>query len=130
MKTSFEKFMASSAVKVELGQNKVELALLDDMKVTIDNAKARIKSLKSAEKQVLDLISTASKLQEKLQDEYGFANSDSVVIENALERTMKAAKDLGIDPNSIPQIKELKSIEQELLKAIIDADSTLAKYNG
>ena len=37
MKTSFEKFMASSAVsKVELGGMKVELALIDDAKKGMD----------------------------------------------------------------------------------------------
>lgn len=40
MKTSFEKFMASSAVKVELGEVKVELGKLDDLnKELMDNNK-------------------------------------------------------------------------------------------
>lgn len=40
MKTSYEKFMASSAVKVELGEVKVELGKLDDLnKELMDNNK-------------------------------------------------------------------------------------------
>ena len=39
-------------------------------------------------------------------------------------------EELGIDPNSIAEIKQLKALAQQLDKAIIDADSTLAKYNG
>lgn len=116
--------MASNAVQ------KVNLSLLDDVKARIDEAKKRIKDLKAAEKAVLDLIENASKFQEKLQDEYGFANSLSVVVENVLERTEKSAKELGLDPNSIAEIKQLKSIEQELLSAIISADDTRSKYNG
>ena len=124
MKTSFHKFMASNAVK------KVNLSLLDDVKSRIDESKIRIKDLKAAEKAVLDLIENANKFQEKLQDEYGFANSLSVVVENALARAEKSAKELGLDPNSITEIKQLKSIEQELLNAIISADETRSKYNG
>jgi hypothetical protein len=124
MKTSFHKFMASNAVK------KVNLSLLDDVKARIDESKIRIKDLKAAEKAVLDLIENANKFQEKLQDEYGFANSLSVVVENALARAEKSAKELGLDPNSITEIKQLKSIEQELLNAIISADETRSKYNG
>lgn len=134
MKTSFEKFMNSTAVeeisKVELASIKVDLALLDDVKARIDEAKKRISDLKTAEKLVLDLIANASKFQDKLEAEYGFANSLSTVIENALSRTEKSAKELGIDPNSIAEIKQLKALAQQLDKAIIDADSTLAKYNG
>lgn len=134
MKTSFQKFMASSAVqevsKVEMASVKVDLALLDDVKARIDEAKKRISDLKTAEKLVLDLIANASKFQDKLEAEYGFANSLSTVIENALSRTEKSAKELGIDPNSIAEIKQLKALAQQLDKAIIDADSTLAKYNG
>lgn len=124
MKTSFHKFMASNAVQ------RVNLSLLDDVKARIDESKKRIKDLKAAEKAVLDLIENANKFQEKLQDEYGFANSLSVVVENALARAEKSAKELGLDPNSIAEIKQLKSIEQELLSAIISADETRAKYNG
>lgn len=108
----------------------INLALLDDVKARIDEAKKRISTLKMAEKAVLDLIQNAGKLQSKLEDEYGFANSLENVIANALDRTTKSAKDLGIDPNSIPEIKQLKSLSQELGKAIISADDTLSKYNG
>ena len=58
---------------------RVELALLDDVKARIDEAKKRISDLKTAEKLVLDLIANASKFQDKLESEYGFANSLSVV---------------------------------------------------
>jgi flagellar biosynthesis regulator FlaF len=134
MKTSYEKFMASSAVQeisnVELASVKVDLALLDDVKARIDEARKRISDLKTAEKLVLDLIANASKFQSKLESEYGFANSLSTVIENALSRAEKSAKELGVDPNGIAEIKQLKTLAQQLDKAIIDADSTLAKYNG
>ena len=123
--------MASNAVnKVELSEIKVELALLDDVKARIDEAKKRISDLKTSEKLVLDLIANASKFQSKLESEYGFANSLSTVIENALSRAEKSAKELGIDPNGIAEIKQLKTLAQQLDKAIMDADSTLAKYNG
>jgi len=107
-----------------------KLALLDDVKARIDEAKKRIQTLKAAEKGVLDLIQNAGKLQSKLEDEYGFANSLENVIANAIERTNKSAKELGIDANSIPEIKQLKTLSQELGKAIISADDTLSKYNG
>jgi chromosome segregation ATPase len=123
-KTSFHKFMdATNAIKVEL-------ALLDEAKTKITEAKQQIASLKSANKAMQDLFQNAEKFSDKLNDEYGFANSLTVVIQNAIGRTEKAAKDLGIDINAISEIKELKSLLQQLDREIVNADSTRQLYNG
>jgi chromosome segregation ATPase len=109
---------------------KVEFALLDEAKTKITEAKQQLASLKAANKAMQDLFQNAEKFSDKLNDEYGFANSLTVVIQNAIARTEKAAKDLGIDVNAIAEIKELKSLLQQLDKEIVNADSTRQLYNG
>lgn len=109
---------------------KVELALVDELKTRIAESKDRIDSLKRSEKVLLDLFDTAAKLANNLQDEYGFSMSLNNVIDRSIERIQVAAKELGVDFNSINEVKQLQSIQQELLKTAMKAESTLKAYRS
>lgn len=109
---------------------KVELALVDELKTRIIESKDRIDSLKRSEKVLLDLFDTAAKFANDLQNEYGFSMSLNNVIERSIERAQIAAKELGVDFNSIKEVKQLQSIQQELLKTVMKAELTLKAYRS
>lgn len=73
MKTSFEKFMASSAVKVELGEVKVELAMDDIVELVstyyqiTDNAQSKAKGILSSLREVNSLYENAIKQEAFMQ---------------------------------------------------------------
>lgn len=109
---------------------KVELALVDELKTRITESKKAIDSVKRSEKSLFDVFDTASKLADELKVEYNSANSLNSVIERSIERARVAANELGVDFNSIKEVKELQSIQQQLLKSLLDADSTLKAYRS
>ena len=106
MKTSFEKFMASSAVRevsnVELGAVKVELGIVDDFEMDADalevGVKREIGDFMKA-KQVLESVKTNLDIREKF-----IANAMKVYAE-----IEKQAKFMGIDvpPKAIASLKKV-----------------------
>jgi hypothetical protein len=106
MKTSFEKFMASSAVQevsnVELGAVKVELGIVDDFEMDADalevGVKREIGDFMKA-KQVLESVKTNLDIREKF-----IANAMKVYAE-----IEKQAKFMGIDvpPKAIASLKKV-----------------------
>jgi hypothetical protein len=106
MKTSFEKFMASSAVQevsnVELGAVKVELGIVDDFEMDADalevGVKREIGDFMKA-KQVLESVKTNLDIREKF-----IANAIKVYAE-----IEKQAKFMGIDvpPKAIASLKKV-----------------------
>ena len=109
---------------------KVELALVDELKTRIAESKQAIASVKQSEKALLDLFDTAAKFASDLQSEYGVSMSLNNVIDRSIERIQVAAKELGVDFNSINELKQLQSIQQELLKSLSSADGTLKAYRS
>jgi archaellum component FlaC len=109
---------------------KVELALVDELKTRIAESKQAIASVKQSEKALLDLFDTAAKFASDLQSEYGVSMSLNNVIDRSIERIQVAAKELGVDFNSINEVKQLQSIQQELLKSLSSADGTLKAYRS
>jgi hypothetical protein len=107
---------------------KVNLALIDDVKARIEETKTRLATLSTAFKNMNQIVQNFEKAKINLNDEYGFANSLTTVNENALKRTVDAAKLLGLDPNSIAEVKQLQTIEQSLFKLLIEADKVRQKY--
>lgn len=92
MKTSFQKFMASSAVKVELGEVKVDLALIDDANAQVVAVNTKLdKALKSA--RTLAML-------------FNEINRDSKVADKTIETALTAAKELGVDVTSIKALKD------------------------
>lgn len=106
MKTSFEKFMASSAIRevsnVELGAVKVELGIVDDFEMDADalevGVKREIGDFMKA-KQVLESVKTNLDIREKF-----IANAMKVYAE-----IEKQAKFMGIDvpPKAIASLKKV-----------------------
>jgi hypothetical protein len=122
-KQSIYNILASKPVKVEL-------ALVDELKTRIAESKKAIASVKQSEKALLDLFDTAAKFASDLQSEYGVSMSLNNVIDRSIERTQIAAKELGVDFNSINEVKQLQSIQQELLKSLLSAEGTLKAYRS
>jgi hypothetical protein len=122
-KQSIYNILASKPVKVEL-------ALVDELKTRIAESKKAIDSVKRSEKALLDLFDTAAKFASDLQSEYGVSTSLNNVIDRSIERTQIAAKELGVDFNSINEVKQLQSIQQELLKSLLSAEGTLKAYRS
>jgi hypothetical protein len=102
MKTSFEKFMASSAVnQVELGEHKIELALIDDVKNKRDIAASNIVRLKGKMKSdAMEFDKWITQLVESMDD---------------MTKLIQQAKDLGAD-STVKQLESLKSSTNSLTK--------------
>jgi len=92
MKTSFQKFMASEAVKVELGEVKVDLALVDDANAQVVAVSAKLdKALKNA--RTLAML-------------FNEINRDAKSADKTIEMGIKAAKDLGVDISSFKSLRD------------------------
>jgi hypothetical protein len=112
MKTSFEKFMASSAVQsVELGEHKVELALLDELV----NANMEAGSLLVIQKE----LSAAYKRLEQSKK----LNSDALV---KAKKGLESAKELG-DQKTIDTFNRWVAT---FTKDIASADKAIAQLKN
>lgn len=109
---------------------KTDLALIDEVKARITDVKQKIASVKQSEKALLDLFDTASKLANQLETEFGTGTSLSNVVTKAVDRTETAAKQLGVNSSTIAEVKEVLSLQQELEKALMKAESTLKAYRS
>ena len=109
---------------------KTDLALIDEVKARISETKSKIDEVKRSEKALLDLFDTAAKLGNNLESEFRFATSLSNAINQAVQRTEAAAKQLGVNPSNISEIKQVLSLQQELEKALQKAEQTLKAYRS
>jgi hypothetical protein len=109
---------------------KVELSLVSELITRVQESKEKVKSLRDAEVKLFNLFDEANRLAEDLDVEYGSALSLTYVITKSIERTEVAAKELGLDVNSIKEIKDVKAAEQDLLTAISKADNTIKAYRS
>jgi hypothetical protein len=122
MKTSFEKFMASSAVsQVELGEHKIELATIGDIasktaqaKTAIDNFNVEVAKLQAIAKTQSVKGSSIVSALEDLLDMYNemFAEFKKLGIDPASYKELKSAKDLYFSYyNGVKQLtQEMKNI--------------------
>lgn len=109
---------------------KVELSLVSELITHVQESKERIKSLRSAEVKLFNIFDEAERLAKDLNAEYGFALSLENVIDKSISRVEEAAKEIGLDLNSIKELKDLQAAEQELLKAIGSANDTIRAYRS
>lgn len=121
MKTSFEKFMASSAVnKVELGAVKIELALIDDIMSDVDaNGVGRDKArplIRDIQKNLGTIIEIYQRIEARNEK-----------LKKSSAQFQAKIKELGIDPNTLDQISKniynnlyVRDVTQDL-KALKDA---------
>jgi hypothetical protein len=106
MKTSFEKFMASSAVnKVELGEMKVDLATADQLDNLTGNLVAQIKQID----QLTTQIKTALPLINKGVNLIATVESGQELIQKELSAFRVDARKLGLMADEIPQWKNLNN---------------------
>jgi len=122
-KQSIYNMLASKAVKVEL-------SLVSELITRVQESKEKVKSLRDAEVKLFNIFDEANRLAKDLDVEYGGALSLTYVITKSIERTEVAAKELGLDVNSIKEIKDIRAAEQDLLTAISKADNTIKAYRS
>ena len=117
MKTSFEKFMASNAVNpVELGEHKVELALIDDIRNSIKTAFALY--------DVQSPLISAQMQVKKAKNEYTVALAKA---EDGLKKAKELGSEMMMQPfqKSIVEIKGGISLCDKLILAIDKAISAV-----
>jgi hypothetical protein len=97
MKTSFEKFMASSAVQsVELGEHKIELALVDEVDKIVQNASGIAKELRVFDAELNKISGVIDKAKQKSVD--GTKLYDSA--KSVATKFASQMENLGIDPRN------------------------------
>jgi hypothetical protein len=119
--------------EVELTEEQVELASvgelekqITDMKRALDYFDKRIaegdtyiKELVKYRNFSLDVYSKLSKITPKMQEG----------AQKKLDEFEKAAKELGLSSNSVPQVKEIKRLISETEKSMQDQKSLLKRFN-
>ena len=108
----------------------VEFSLVGELNTRVQETKEKVKSLRDAEVKLLNIFDEVTRLAKDLDAEYGSALSLTKVITNSIDRTEIAAKELGLDVNSIKEIKDVKAAEQDLLTAITKAKNTINAYSS
>jgi cell fate (sporulation/competence/biofilm development) regulator YlbF (YheA/YmcA/DUF963 family) len=122
-KRVFEKLSAQEPMKVEF-------SLVSELITRVKESKEKVKSLRDAEVKLLNIFDEVARLAKDLDFEYGTALSMTNVIARSIERTEVAAKELGLDVNSIKEIKDVQAAEQDLLTAIMKAKNTINAYRS
>lgn len=122
MKTIETVYNKLNTDKTELATHKVELSALDDIKKAISEMKKMEKDATKIYDNYESKLSDAIRAYRKLNDErniiYGWTYSEAPAI---IKDVAKIAKELGIDVNQIPEIKELNkyiNTGKELVKEI------------
>jgi hypothetical protein len=132
MKTSFEKFMASSAVqevsKVELGAVKVDLALVDDIQRMVN----ALNSQKSIDDRVInDTVKILRPLQQLKRDGVNRVKTNESVIDSSLVK-IKLANDLLLKASQMSKALgvDLKSIQgyDEVVKLVSILEKNIQRH--
>jgi myosin heavy subunit len=124
MKTSFDKFMASSAVQevsnVELSEVKVELALMDDIKALIGKYKSLDDAIKTQKGKTFTSVKT---FQDSIKTAYQNAQSAVALIDQLDAKS----KELGIADSGLGGYKkELAAKASEYKSKFTKLDSVLS----
>jgi len=116
--------------KTQLATQKVELGSIKEIKDAISNLKSIEKDATKVADKFENSIKEANKYYQDLLQErnaiYTWVNNEAPARISDFE---KAAKELGVDSNSIPEIKELQKLIQlgkELVKALDDYKRPMA----
>ena len=119
--------------EVELTEEQVELASVGELEKQITGMKSAldffdkriaegdtyIKELVKYRNFSLDVYSTLSKINPKMQE----------AAQKKLDEFEKAAKELGLSSNNVPQVKEIKRLISETEKSMQDQKSLLKRFN-
>jgi hypothetical protein len=115
--------------EVKLESHKVELALIDDLKQMVVRMKALDSAFGKSTQKAVNALSAFAKVQGDLKD--GFDNAsldrddakDEIKVAVALiEKISKQAKELGLNPNDIPQTKEIVNLTANIEDTIAILD--------
>jgi len=134
MKTSFEKFMASSAVKsvqptkVEMGEVKVELALVDDIKRMVNALNAQ----QSIDNEVINkTVQILRPLQQLKKDGVDRVKTNESVIDSSLVK-IKLANDLLLKASQMSKALgvDLKTIQgyDEVVKLVAVLEKNIQRH--
>ena len=107
--------------KTELSTEKVELALVDDIKGSIRRISDGIEELKSlrnvgldTQKRVQKEFKDAEKLESKIKKEAQNADQLYAKASKVIQEANKAAKALGISPNNVEGYSRLEQVMDEI----------------
>jgi|688.fasta_scaffold881045_1 hypothetical protein len=115
--------------ETQLASHKVELALIDDLKQMVVRMKALDGAFMKSTQKAVNALSAFAKVQGDLKD--GFDNAsldrddakDEIKVAVALiEKISKQAKELGLNPNDIPQTKEIVNLTANIEDTIAILD--------
>jgi hypothetical protein len=129
MKTSFEKFMASSAVQsVELSTVKVDLALVDDIQRMVN----ALNSQKSIDDKVInDTVKILRPLQQLKRDGVNQVKTNDSVVNSSIDK-IKLAKDLLLKASQMSKALgvDLKSIQgyDEVVKLVSVLEKNIQRH--
>jgi hypothetical protein len=129
MKTSFEKFMASSAVQsVELSTVKVDLALVDDIQRMVN----ALNSQKSIDDKVInDTVKILRPLQQLKRDGVNQVKTNDSVVNSSIDK-IKLAKDLLLKASQMSKALgvDLKSIQgyDEVVKLVAVLEKNIQRH--
>ena len=132
MKTSFEKFMASSAVqevsKVEMSTVKVDLALVDDIQRMVN----ALNSQKSIDDKVInDTVKILRPLQQLKRDGVNQVKTNDSVVNSSIDK-IKLAKDLLLKASQMSKALgvDLKSIQgyDEVVKLVSILEKNIQRH--
>jgi len=132
MKTSFEKFMASSAVqevsKVEMSTVKVDLALVDDIQRMVN----ALNSQKSIDDKVInDTVKILRPLQQLKRDGVNQVKTNDSVVNSSIDK-IKLANDLLLKASQMSKALgvDLKSIQgyDEVVKLVSVLEKNIQRH--
>jgi hypothetical protein len=109
---------------------RVELGLLDEIKVQTTNAIKQAEAINKAEESLYAIFDNAKKVAGNLEQQMNFGNPINEMIFRSLDRLTKSAKELGVDVNSFPEVKKLKDAEQKLLRSMTTAKQAIEAYKS
>ena len=107
---------------------KIELGLLDEVKVQTESALKQAAAIAKAEESLYIIFDNAKKVAGNLEQQMNYGNPITNMIYRSLDRLTKSSKELGVDINSYPEVKKLRDAEQKLLRAMTTAKQAIDAY--
>jgi uncharacterized protein YukE len=115
--------------EVQLESHKVELALIDDLKQIVVRMKALDGAFGKSTQKAVNALSAFAKVQGDLKDGYAGASLDRDEAKDEIkaavaliEKISKQAREVGLNPNDIPQTKEIVNLTANIEDTIAILD--------
>ena len=115
--------------ETQLASHEVNLALIDDLKKMVIRMKALDGALGKSTQKAVNALSSFAKVQGDLKDGYELASLDRdeakdeiKVAVTLIEKISKQAREVGLNPNDIPQTKEIVNLTANIEDTIAILD--------